>query len=142
MNVNKMLFLGVLILFLLVACGDVQEQVEQINLQYWDDHKETVIYRTAKDTMDTFIQAVENAKKMEKQKIIKTEPLLSFYMQKDDRVENYHLWINTDKEGFIQQLHPQRNETFRLDESAIEKLTSFLIEKENIELIEEQIEFE
>ncbi|MCZ8538000.1 hypothetical protein M9R32_12460 [Paenisporosarcina quisquiliarum] len=142
MNVNKMLFLGVLILFLLVSCGDVQEQVEQINLQYWDDHKETVIYRNDEDTMDTFIQAVENAKKMEKQKIIKTEPLLSFYMQKDDRVENYHLWINTDKEGFIQQLHPQRNETFRLDESAIEKLASFLIEKENIELIEKQIEFE
>lgn len=71
---------------------------EQINLNDWDEKEDTEIFSKDEDSMETFIQAIDNATKMEKQNVIVTEPLLAFNMHmNDNRVKKYHLWITTDE---------------------------------------------
>ncbi|WP_019415164.1 hypothetical protein [Paenisporosarcina sp. TG20] len=144
--------LGIFIaLFLLSGCGsEIQsETVEQITLNYWDwenggvmQQEETITTKN-KEILNTFTDAINNADELEEGKIITSKPLLSLSMVLNENEEkNYHLWINTNGEGYIQQLQPDENKTFKLDKGNVEILTMFLNEKENVEIIDRSIEFE
>lgn len=123
------------------------ETVKQIKLNYWENgevmQQNDTITTENKAVLNTFTDAINNADELEKGKIIMTKPLISLSMVLNENEEkNYHLWINTIGEGYIQQLHPDDNKTFKLDKGNIEDLTSYLNEKEKVELIDKSIEFE
>lgn len=134
---------------LLSGCAsEIQpETVKQITLNYWENdafmQQEEMITTEDKEVLYTFTDAINNADELEEGKIIMTKPLISLSMVLNENEEkNYHLWINTIGEGYIQQLHPDDNKTFKLDKGNIEDLTSFLNEKEKVELLDKSIEFE
>lgn len=140
-----------IVLFLLSGCeSEIQsETVEQITLNYWDWANDGVMYQEEtitpenKEIINTFTDAINNADELDEGKIITTKPLLSLSMGlAEDEEKNYHLWINDIGEGYIQQLQPDENKTFKLDMGNVENLTKFLKEKDNVEIIEKSIEFE
>jgi len=141
-----------IVFFLLSGCESDQiqsETVEQITLNYWDwendgvMQQEETITTENKEILNTFTGAINNADELEEGKIITTKPLLSLSMVlNEDEEKNYHLWINAIGEGYIQQLHPDENKTFKLEKGNVENLTKFLSEKENVEIIDKSIEFE
>lgn len=135
-----------IVLFVLTACGNGIENVKQINLSYWEVTKEqqdTLINTDDKDSINTFVNAVNHAEELESDKIIITKPLLSFSMLLNESEEkNYHLWITSNGEGYIQRLHPDGNATFKLDQTSVKKLTKFLNKQEDVKLINQAIEFE
>ena len=135
-----------IVLFILTACGNEIENVKQINLSYWEVTKEqqdTLINTDDKDNIDTFVNAVNNAEEQESEKIIITKPLLSFSLLfNEDEEKNYHLWITSNGEGYIQRLLPDGNATLKLDQTSVKKLTKFLNKQEDLKLINQAIEFE
>lgn len=135
-----------IVLFILTACGNDIENVKQINLSYWEVTKEqqdTLINTDDKDNIDTFVNAVNNAEEQESEKIIITKPLLSFSLLfNEDEEKNYHLWITSNGEGYIQRLLPDGNATLKLDQTSVKKLTKFLNKQEDVKLLKQAIEFE
>ncbi|WP_424415379.1 hypothetical protein [Paenisporosarcina sp.] len=143
---TKKALMFLIVLFVLTACGNDIEHVKQINLSYWEVTKEqqdTLINTDDKDSINTFVNAVNHAEELESEKIIITKPLLSFSMLLNESEEkNYHLWITSNGEGYIQRLLPDGNATFNLDQTAVKKLTDFLNKQEDVKLINQVIEFE
>lgn len=142
----KKALMFLIVLFILTACGNEIENVKQINLSYWEVTKEqqdTLINTDDKDNIDTFVNAVNNAEEQESEKIIITKPLLSFSLLfNEDEEKNYHLWITSNGEGYIQRLLPDGNATLKLDQTSVKKLTKFLNKQEDVKLINQAIEFE
>lgn len=142
----KKALMFLIVLFILTACGNEIENVKQINLSYWEVTKEqqdTLINTDDKDNIDTFVNAVNNAEEQESEKIIITKPLLSFSLLfNEDEEKNYHLWITSNGEGYIQRLLPDGNATLKLDQTSVKKLTKFLNKQEDLKLINQAIEFE
>ncbi len=135
-----------MVLFILTACGNELQNVKQINQSYWEvteERQDTLITNNDEDSINTFVYAVNHAEELEKEKIITTKPLLSFSILLNEGEEkNYHLWITSDGEGYIQRLRPDGNATLKLDQTAVKKLTKFLNKQENVKLINHSIEFE
>lgn len=147
MHKAKKSLMFLLALFVLTACGNNdQENVKQIILSYWEVTKEqqdTLIVPDDKDSINTFVNAINNAEEQDREKIIITKPLLSFSMLLNEGEEkNYHLWITSNGEGYIQRLLPDGNATFKLDQMSVKKLTKFLNKQEDVKLINQVIEFE
>ncbi|MFC6039963.1 hypothetical protein ACFPYN_11075 [Paenisporosarcina macmurdoensis] len=68
--------------------------------------------------------------------MITTKPLLSFLLTLDKEEEkNYHLWITTNGEGYIQRLLPDKSSTFKLDASSVKELSKLINEQEKVPLI-------
>lgn len=135
-----------IVLFILTACGNDIENVKQINLSYWEltkEQQDTLINTNDKDSINTFVNAVNHAEEQDREKIIITKPLLSFSMLLNEGEEkNYHLWITSNGEGYIQRLLPDGNATFKLNQTSVKKLTKFLNKQEDVKLINQAIEFE
>jgi len=135
-----------IVLFVLTACGNGIENVKQINLSYWEVTKEqqdTLIKTDDKDSIHTFVNAVNHAEELESEKIIITTPLLSFSMLLNESEEkNYHLWITSNGEGYIQRLLPDGNATFKLHQTSVKELTDFINKQIDVKLINQAIEFE
>lgn len=142
----KKSFLFLMVLFILTACGNEVENVKQVNLSYWDvieERQDTLLTNDDEDSINTFVHAINHAEELEKEKIITTKPLLSLSILLNEGEEkNYHLWITSDGEGYIQRLRPDGNATFKLDQTSVKKLTKFLNKQENVKLINQAIEFE
>ncbi len=60
----------------------------------------------------------------------------------DEENRPYHLWVTDDGEGFLQNLQPLENQTFQLDKTAVKDLTEFLKSKEDVQILQGEIEFE
>lgn len=133
-------------IFLITACSSNKiKDVERVDLFYWETEiaKAKNEFIDDENTVEMFIETVNNAKELDGQQIIKTKPLLSFALGlKDDTTKKYHLWITEDGEGYIQRLLPGSNGTFRLDNQSVAALINYFKEKENVGLISGAIEFE
>lgn len=144
---KKSYLLFITLLIFLTACGNKIENVEQITLNYWEvdgkKHEDETITNKDEQILNTFINAVNNAEELEEEKVIATEPLLSFSMRLNDNEEkSYHLWISMNGEGYIQSLHPDVNRPSKLDKTSVADLTVFLSGKENVRITNEDIELE
>lgn len=136
-----------MVLFLLSACGNEIESVKQITLYYWEvegeEHQEVLFTNENEDSINSFIDAINHAEELGKKRVITTKPLLSFLMILDkEEKKNYHLWITTNGEGYIQQLLPDKSATFKLDETSVKELSKLINEQEKVPLINQAIEFE
>ena len=136
-----------MVLFLLTACTNEIENIKQITLLYWDaegaEHQEVLFTNENEVSIDSFIDAINHAEELEEKRVITTKPLLSFLMILDNEEEkNYHLWITTNGEGYIQRLLPDKSSTFKLDASSVKELSKLINEQEKVPLIDQAIEFE
>ncbi|MBM6616416.1 YobA family protein [Bacillus suaedaesalsae] len=141
-KINLLFFL----MLLINACSSIESNnVERVELNYWKSEgtKPKGEILQDKNKLQMFVNAVNNSEEIEKEKIIKTEPILSFSLDlREGESENYHLWITMNNEGYIQRLYPESNGTFKLDNKSVKELKSFIEEKENAYLIPSSIEFE
>ncbi|MBM7661106.1 hypothetical protein JOC85_001878 [Bacillus mesophilus] len=140
------LYLSFFLLFIITSCSSNDiKSVEQIELIYWENEnsKTRNEYVDDQEAIEIFVDTVNNAEELGKQKIITTKPLLSFSLGlgKEEN-KNYHLWVTESGEGYIQRLLPDANGTFKIDDKSVEKLKSFFEEKEDVSLISSAIEFE
>ena len=136
-----------MVLFLLTACGNEIDNVKQVKLIYWEmegeEQQEVLFKNENEDSINTFIDAINQAEELGKEKVITTKPLLSILMELDkDEDKNYHLWITIEGEGYIQSLLPEKSATFRLDPTSVKELSELITEQEKAPLINESIEFE
>ncbi|MCA1030923.1 hypothetical protein LCL95_07820 [Bacillus timonensis] len=142
----KKVYLLFFSIFLITACSsDKIKDVERVELFYWETKVEKAKneFFDNENTVDMFVESVNNAEELDGKQIIKTKPLLSFSLGlKDDITKKYHLWITEDGEGYIQGLLPDSNGTFKLDNQSVATLIKFFKEKENVRLISGAIEFE
>jgi hypothetical protein len=132
-------------IFSLTACGVESAHLEKIAIHYWENTKDSiqVEVKSNEDIVNIFTKAVNDSKELDKKLVIKTKPLLSFDMLfSDDKKQGYHLWITSNGDGYIQNLYPSERGTFELTDNSVTKLTDFLIEKENVEVIQGDVEFE
>lgn len=133
--------------FLLTACGNEIENVKQITLFYWEvegeEHQEVLFTNENEDSIDSFIDAINHAEELGENSVITTKPLLSLLMTLDKEEEkNYHLWITTNGEGYIQRLLPDKSSTLKLNASSVKELSKLINEQEKVPLIDQAIEFE
>ncbi|MCM3574727.1 hypothetical protein M3172_16135 [Mesobacillus subterraneus] len=133
-----------LVILLLSACGKEIENVEEVNVNYWENgvrnQKDEVI--SDKSSVEIFTKAVSEAIELDKGKVITTKPLLSFHLVAKEGEQGYHLWITSNGNGYIQSLYPTNGDTFKLIKTSIASLTEFINSKENIDVIQNEIEFE
>ena len=144
---EKKSFVFLMVLFLLSACGNEIENAKQITLFYWEvegeEHQEVLFTNENEDSINSFIDAINYAEELGKKRVITTKPLLSFLMILDKEEEkNYHLWITTNGEGYIQRLLPDKSATFKLDATSVKELSKLINEQEKVPLINQAIEFE
>jgi hypothetical protein len=144
LKTKSVLFLFVFIFFI-TGCSKETENVEKIAINYWEEDmknsQDEVI--SNKEIINTFTNAVNDAKELDEKKIIKTKPLLSFQMLLTKGEEKgYHLWITSSGEGYIQNLFPSENRTFKLTKSSVNNLTEFINDNENMEITISDVEFE
>lgn len=128
----------------LSACSIPEEEIEQLALNYWDKEVSSMVLYPEEDSKEIqlFINAINNSELLH-DKVIMTEPLLSLNINFADEIENnYHLWILTNGEGYIQQLHPDENKTFQMDSSVALDLHNYLKKQDDVDLINTEIEFE
>lgn len=128
----------------LSACSTPKEEIEQLSLNYWNKEVSSVVLYTEEDSKEIqlFIDAINNSELLH-DKVIMTEPLLSFNIDlADEKEKNYHVWILTNGEGYIQQLLPDENKTFQMDSSVALALHDYFQKQDNVELINTEIEFE
>lgn len=133
-----------LVILFLSACGKEIENVEEVNVNYWENgvrnQKDEVI--SDKSLVEIFTNAANEAVELDNGKVIKTKPLLSFHLVGKDSEQGYHLWITSSGSGYIQSLYPSNGNTFVLTKTYIESLTEFINSKKNIAVIQNEIEFE
>ncbi|WP_246939454.1 hypothetical protein [Bacillus pinisoli] len=142
---RRFYLLSFLVLFITACSSDVVENVERVDLIYWEteEKKSEDELINQQDVVKIFVNTVNNAKKLNEQKIIKTKPLLSFSLGiKDDKSKKYHLWITEKGEGYIQRLLPDPNGTFKIDNNSVRELEAFFEEKGNVSFISGEIDFE
>ena len=128
----------------LSACSIPEEEIEQLSLNYWNKGVPSMVLYPEEDSKEIqlFMDAINNSKLLH-DKVIMTEPLLSFNIDlTDEKEKNYHLWILTNGEGYIQQLHPDENKTFQMDSSVALDVHNYLKKQDDVELINIEIEFE
>jgi hypothetical protein len=142
---KKRIFLLAIFLLYLTACGKEIVNVKEVSVNYWENgvknQQDEVI--SDKNIINTFINAVDDAKKLDEDQIIKTKPLLSFSLvSKDGEKKGYHLWITSSGKGYIQNLYPSDGETFQLAKTSAKNLTKFIKTKKNIDVIQNDVDFE
>jgi len=128
----------------LSACSIPEEEIEQLSLNYWNKDVSSMMLYPEEDSKDIqlFVDAINNSELLH-DKVIMTEPLLSFTLDfAFEKEKNYHLWILTNGEGYIQQLHPDENKTSQMDSSVALDLHNYLKKQDDVELINTEIEFE
>ncbi len=128
----------------LSACSIPEEEIEQLSLNYWNKDVTSMVLYPEEDSKDIqlFVDAINNSELLH-DKVIMTEPFLSFNIDfADEKEKNYHLWILTNGEGYIQQLHPEENKTFHMDSSVALALQNYFKKQNDVELINTEIEFE
>ncbi len=128
----------------LSACSIPKEEIEQLSLNYWNKEVSSMVLYPEEDSKEIqlFIDALNNSELLH-DKVIMTEPLLSFNIDlADEKEKNYHLWILTNGEGYIQQLHPDENKTLQIDSSVAIALHNYFKKQDDVELINTEIEFE
>lgn len=140
-------WIGVLLIACTACSPPPVEEAESVYLNYWEreeagePHEEEYLYEPSK--LNLFIEAVNNAEELDEPKIIATMPLLSFsILMEEEEDRNFHLWITEDGEAFLQSLIPAENTTLRIEKQAVKPLQEYLASKENVELIQSDIEFE
>lgn len=136
-----------MVFFLLTACGNEVENVKQITLFFWEvegeEHQEVLFTNENEDSINSFIDAINHAEELGEKSVITTKPLLSLLMTLDKEEEkNYHLWITTNGEGYIQRLLPDKSATFKLNATSVKELSKLINEQEKVPLINQAIEFE
>ncbi|MDX1700125.1 MAG: hypothetical protein R3250_05870 [Melioribacteraceae bacterium] len=144
---EKKSFVLLMVLFLLSACGNEIENVKQIILFFWEiegeEHQEVLFTNENEDSINSFIDAINHAEELGEKSVITTKPLLSFLMTLDkEKEKNYHLWITTKGEGYIQRLLPDKSATFKLDATSVKELSKLINQQEKVLLINQAIEFE
>lgn len=115
-----------------------------MELSYWknQDVEPKIEYVDDKDTVEMFVDAVNNSEELE-EKVIKNEPIVSFTLDLEaDEYKQYHLWVTENGEGYIQQLYPDGKSIFKLQDNSIDKLKEFFEGKEDFGFIPTTIEFE
>lgn len=128
----------------LSACKIPEEEIEQLSLNYWNKEVSSLVLYPEEDykELQLFMDAIKKSELLH-DTVIRTEPLLSFNIDlADEKEKNYHLWILTNGEGYIQQLHPDENKTFQMDSSVALALHKYFNKQDDIELINTEIEFE
>ncbi|KKK36078.1 hypothetical protein WQ57_21405 [Mesobacillus campisalis] len=140
---KKHFFLLAILILVLTACGTEIENVEEVSVNYWENgvgnQQDEVI--SNKNIVNTFVNAVNDAKKLDEDNIIKTKPLLSFNLVSKDEEQGYHLWITSSGIGYIQNLYPSEGQTFELSKTSVENLTKFVDSRDNVDVIND-VEFE
>ena len=138
----------ILIVIFCAACSlKLVGEAETVRLDYWGREalegmpKEE--YVDDSNGLDTFVRAVDSAEELKDQKVITTKPLLSLeFIMESDENRNYHLWITDEGAGYFQSLAPHKNLTYQIDSESIEGLNEFFAMKENVDVLQEDIEFE
>ena len=132
------------IILFLSACSKPEEEIEQLSLNYWNKEVPSMVLFPEEDSKEIqlFMDAINNSELLH-DKVIMTEPLISFNMNlANKKEENYHVWILTNGKGYIQQLHPDENKTFQMDSSVALALRNYFNKQDDVELINTEIEFE
>ncbi|MYL32423.1 hypothetical protein GLW08_06585 [Pontibacillus yanchengensis] len=137
--------IGSLYLLLLVSCSTLTiNEIKQVEVMYRHFQEQTLEeeYITEQE-MSIFVKAINNAKKLDSNKLIQSEPLVSIKidLEGNDK-QHYHLWLTKDGKGYIQYLLPGKDGTYELKQNAVKNLTEFFSTKENIPLLADDIEFQ
>lgn len=136
-----------LLLFCAACSSNVMDEAETVRLDYWEREESTGMYREEyideTNGLGIFEDAANSAEKLKNQNVIATKPLLSLeFMTESEERRSYHLWVTEGGEGYLQSLAPQKNRTYQLKPNSTEKLTEFFSTKENVEILQGDIEFE
>lgn len=138
----------VLMLLFCTACSpEVIKEAKGVSLNYWETEESVSQpeeeYVDDNDDLAIFVNAVNTAEQLTEQKIIRTKPLLTMHFtMEDEENQPYHLWVTDEGEGFLQSLQPLENQTFQLEKTAAKDLTEFLKSKEDVQVLQGEIEFE
>lgn len=138
----------VLMLLFCTACStEVIEEAKGVSLDYWEAEESVAKageeYVDDNDDLAIFVNAVNTAEQLPEPKIITTKPLLTMHFTVEDEENRpYHLWVTDGGEGFLQSLQPLENQTFQLEKAAVKDLMEFLKSKEDVQILQGEIEFE
>ena len=141
-------WLPMVILVLCAGCSSIViEEAENVRLDYWEKEGSEEVpkeeYIDENSELDIFVNAVNTAEELEGHNVITTRPLLTMeFMMENEENRIYHLWVTDDGEGYLQSLHPHRSVTFQMDKDSAEEIKDFIALKEEVEIIQGDIEFE
>ena len=136
--------------FLIVCAGCssiVIEEAENARLDYWEKEGSEEMpkeeYIDENSGLEVFVNAVNTAEQLEGHNVITTRPLLTMeFMMESEENRKYHLWVTEEGEGFLQSLHPHKSVTFQMDRDSAEEIKGFIESKEEVEILQGDIEFE
>ncbi|MFK3960451.1 hypothetical protein [Guptibacillus hwajinpoensis] len=134
---------AILLVCLLNACSKEEiRNVEDVKLTFWEGSEvqlEDVVLEDEKE-INLFVQSTNKAQVLDKEKFIKTPPLLTYDIEmEDESLRAFHLWIAEKEEGYIQSLHTEKSVTSKLEEGSIEDLMKLLEEKGEIQFLKEVV---
>lgn len=138
----------ILMLLFCSACSSVViEEADNVRMDYWEkEGSEELLeqeYLDDSNGLDIFTEAVNSAEEMEEGSIITTRPVLSMeFVMENEENRTYHLWVTEDGEGYLQSLHPHKNATLRMDEESVQEVKEFIEAKDDVEVVQGEIEFE
>lgn len=147
-KMRVMKWMPAMILLFCTACSPlIIEEAKGVSLNYWETEdsveKPVEEYVDETDDLAIFVNAVKSAEELAEPKIITTKPLLTMHFtMEDEENRSYHLWVTEKGEGFLQSLKPLENQTLQLKETAVKDLTGFLKSKEDVQVLQGDIEFE
>ncbi len=137
-----------LLLLFCSACSSVViEEAENVRMDYWEQEDAEELreeeYLDESNGLDIFVEAVNSAEELEAGKIIATRPVLTMeFKVEQEENRTYHLWVTEAGEGYLQSLHPHKNATLRMDEESIQAVKDFIAAKNDVEVVQGEIEFE
>lgn len=147
-GVRIAIWLPMVILILCAGCSSIViEEAEYARLDYWEKEGSEEMpeeeYIDENSGLEIFVNAVNTAEEMEGHNVITTRPLLTMEIGvESEENRKYHLWVTEEGEGYLQSLHPHRSVTFQMDKDSAEEIKDFIAAKEDVEILQGDIEFE
>lgn len=141
-------WLPMVILVLCAGCSSIViEEAENVRLDYWEKEGSEEMpkeeYIDENSGLEIFVNAVNMAEQLEGHNVITTRPLLTMEIgMESEENRKYHLWVTEVGEGYLQSLHPQKSVTFQMDKDSVEEVKDFIASKEDLEVLQGEIEFE
>ncbi|WP_059173361.1 hypothetical protein [Bacillus sp. FJAT-27445] len=141
----KLFLLFRIAIFLFINFGNEIDNVVEVDVNYWENgiKNQQIEVLLHKQDKHIFVNAVNDAKKLDEDRTIKTKPSLSIkILSFEGDYTDYHLWITSNGKGYMQALDSSDGGTYELTETSVKELTEFIKTKENVDVIQNDVEFE
>ncbi|WP_409271567.1 hypothetical protein V1499_18725 [Neobacillus sp. SCS-31] len=137
-------FLFIRLVHFLLAANQIDNVVE-VDVNYWENgvKNQQVEVLLHKQDKNVFVDSINDARKMNDEKIIRTKPSLTInILSNEGDYEAYELWITSDGTGYMQTLDPSGGGTFELSKASVKELAEFLKTKGKEDVVQDDVEFE